>query len=270
MAESLQTISTQNRLDTTNLMKAMAVFRRYYKTAPSLMVNKTALAVIYDAQRNTPFVSLGKISSDMQVSVVKMVPTRGVRKGATQIVMNEDVTVAMKIVMARMSLKSKYSMETGNRWPLEKIKVSGMSPQARARWFFHLVEERAEKMVRARRSSPHFLEASWTPIIMKLKTVVKSAISTKVLNSGSKVLLTGNVDLAKPGSSMAVCKIENTLGLGNKNTTLKKKYNDAAHRILEPILQRSMDKEAMSKLKKAFDDGFLDVRTLTKEFGLKF
>jgi hypothetical protein len=270
MASSISNIPTLNRLDTTNLNKAMAIFRRFGRSAPSLMVNRTAMFVVYETQKNTPFVELGRISSDMQVSVVPVVPTRGVKKGTTQVVMNEKVTMAMKIVLARMHPNSKYNQMTGNRWLIDKPQVGGSNAGARYWSFWNFVEQAAERMVRARRSSTHFLKSSWTPILMKLKIATKSKISIEKFDTNKKVLMTGEVELAQPGTFHPVCKISNTLGMNWPNAILGKKYNDAAHRILEPIMQRAIDKEAVTKLQKAFREGWIDQANLVRQFGLKF
>jgi len=270
MASSISNIPTLNRLDTTNLNKALAVFRKFSRSAPSIMVNRTAMFVVIETQKNTPFVELGRISSDMQVSVVPVVPTRGVKKGTTQVVMNEKVTMAMKIVLARMHPNSKYSRMTGNRWPIAKPQIGGTNAGARYWSFWNFVEQAAERMVRARRSSTHFLKASWTPILMKLKTAVGSSVSMATLGINRKVLMTGEVELAKSGTSQPVCKISNTLGMNGPNAILGEKYNAAAHRILEPIMQRAIDKEAVTKLQKAFSEGWIDQAHLIRQFGLKF
>ena len=126
-------------------------------------------------------VSQSTIDSDMQVTVTPIVSAGS--KGQTNITSNVEKTRAMMIVVARMHPNSKYSMETGNRWPVA-IPMSGLgvsrgsgfgpfmpSPLDRMAAklnFWNFVEQVAERMVKARHSSTGFLKKSWIDLKVAL------------------------------------------------------------------------------------------------------
>ena len=270
-------------VDTSNLTKSMRLFAQFGKTAPALMVNRTALNVIVAAKNATPFVKMGTIDSDLNVMTGAGLTRRGrvskdrKRQHEEVIFMNRTPTLndvsaqntAQRIVLARMHPSSEYSRITGNRWPIT-MPEGGFSRGGGGRdsssLFWKFVKNAAERMVKARHSSTHFLKASWIPIIMKLKAATPGTVgSLEVGAMTGKVLRTGEVVPAMPGTNLAVCKVYNTLGMENSNKTLGEKYNKAAHDILDPILQTAINNEYESKMQKAFSLGWVEQkRTMTQ------
>jgi hypothetical protein len=109
------------RVDTTNLMRAQTILLRHSKRSPARCINSTAYFVIKDvveADGGFPVVSQSTIDSDMQVTVTPIVSAGS--KGKNNITFDIERTQAEMIVVSRMSPNSKYSKETGNRWPVAK------------------------------------------------------------------------------------------------------------------------------------------------------
>ena len=247
------------RVDTTNLMKAQKILMRHSNTAPARSINKTALFTIRKAQDLTWVVSQGTINTDLEVKVTPRLAIAGKRKGkplksgAVDIEV-PDWSVGMMIVMARMNPNSKYSLLTGNRWPVNRIRIRDFAkaygPENALRMFFDTIAPIAERMVRARHSSTGFLKHSWAAIIMKLLKVTNDGKGAPDWGAHA-VLMSGDVEPAKPGYPMAVCVVSNTLGMKNDNVVLGEKYNKAAHDFLEPILQVAINQEFWGKLEYA-------------------
>lgn len=242
------------KIDSGRLNMAMGIFARYATTEPAKMLNRTGLFVAYDAQANTPVTTMGRIDNDMGAATTPIVPTRGVRKGSTNLTIESHTSAAMLISIARMNPKSDFSKLTGNRWAIAFPKTSGKQA------FMNAVEVIAERMVRARHSSTGFLKHSWAAIISKLNAVVPrgSAIGAMNKENSKGMTLSGEVSPAIPGSTTAVCVIRNTIGMNAVTKEMGEKHNEAAHRILAPVLQASIDKEFASKMEKAARKGWLE------------
>lgn len=266
------------RLDTSNLWKAQTIFLRYGNTVPAYAVNRTALFCIRASQKDTPAVTPGRVNSDMNVSTSPMVTKRGTlskAKGKQHSVITfqnrtpdeDDVSVmntAQRIVLARMHPTSRYSLETGNRWPVPMPDVG----RGRQRGtdaiplFWKYVADVAERMVKARRSSVSFLKASWTTIIYQLLPNVpagyRGGFGGVDASQFSKDLLTGEVTPARPNQPQPFCTVSNTIGMKGVTPELAEKYNEAGHRILGPILQTAINREYDSKMAEAARRGWLD------------
>ena len=257
-------INTTCRIDTTNLMAAQKILLRHSKRSPARCVNSTAYFVIKDvveANGGFPVVSQGTIDSDMQVTVTPIVSAGS--NGQSNITGNVEKTRAMMIVVARMHPNSKYSMETGNRWPvampLTGLGVSrggGMGPfvpssldrMAARLNFWNYVEQVAERMVKARHSSTGFLKKSW----IDMKVALAPFAFGNEQSSSVATTDYSEVKPAKEGYAMVTCIVSNTLGVGLKTThELSEKYNEANHRIAEPRIQDAINREFDKKVKLA-------------------
>ena len=228
---------------------------------PAKSVNKTVLHVIRKAQELSPVVRQGRIDTDMQVTVTPILSLKGKRKGLPLKDGSKNIEVlshsrAAMIVVSRMHPNSKYSKLTGNRWPVAMPDFHGRRDGGAAFWGY--VKETAERMVRARHSSTGFLKHSWAAIIQKLLPLVKDGGGKGEISNQKSVLLSGNVFPAVGGSSVAVCRVENTIGLLNKNSVLGNKYNQAAVVKLGPVLQDAINIEAQGKMEYAVKQGWME------------
>ena len=251
-------------VDTTNLMRAQVILMRHSKRSPARCVNSTAYFVIsdvIDGGGGFPVVSQSTIDTDMEVTATPILSTRGPNKGmprkdgATELEI-PDLSAAMLIVIARMNPQSKYSLETGNRWPVATpggwhAMINGFAKaygsQNAMAMAMDAIRPIAERMVRARHSSTGFIKKSWIDLKMALLPFAlgKSDFSMPETDYGE-------VSPAKEGSTQAVCVVSNTLGVGLKTTLeLSEKYNKANHRIAEPRLQAAINREFVAKMKVA-------------------
>ncbi len=277
------------RLDTSNLWKAQTIFLRYSNTVPAWSVNKTALFCIRAAQRDTPAVTPGRVNTDMNVSTSPMVTKKGLlsrdKSKQNSVVTfhnrlpdEDDVSAmntAQRIVLARMHPTSKYSLETGNRWPVP-IPEFGKGTQEQRNdataLFWKYVADVATRMVKARRSSVAFLNASWTAIIYQLLPNVPPGYRGGFgmeTNQFSKDLLTGEVTPARTNQPTPFCIVSNTIGMKGVTPELAEKYNNAGHRILGPILQMAINREYDGKMAEAARRGWLDEQGKLIQLGFK-
>jgi hypothetical protein len=246
-------------------MKAQMILMRHSKRSPARCINSTAYHVIKDVVESNggfPVVSQGTIDSDMQVTSTPKVSTRGPRKGQALAsgaadVEVPDMSVAMKIVIARMNPASKYSLSTGNRWPVATqggwhAMIRGFAKAYGSQNAFAMamdvIRPIAERMVKARHSSTGFLKKSWIDLkVSILPFAMGNSVSSAMIATDYS-----EVTPAKEGNPMAVCTVSNTLGVGNRTTReLSEKYNEANHRIAEPRIQAAINREFDKKVKMA-------------------
>ncbi len=250
-------------------MMAQRIFKNYGEKVPAEALNKTVLFVVRRAQKLTPAVSQSTIDSDLLVKVTSKLAVRGKNKGkplkdgSTDLEM-PDMNKAMLIVMARMNPNSPYSLMTGNRWPLPAMRPSDFGrayghENAMRMFIDNVLKPMAERMVRARHSSTHFLQASWTAIIRQLLPYVPTNYRGG-FDAGifPKTLLTGEAVPAKAGGPIFFCKISDTLGMNPANEVLGNKYNEALHRKAGAALQEAINLEAVQKLELAAKQGWID------------
>ena len=243
-------------------MRAQMILLRHSNRSPARCINSTAYHVIkdvVDADGGFPVVSQSTIDSDMEVTSTPILSTRGPRKGlplksGSSNIEVPDMSDAMKIVIARMNPQSKYSLSTGNRWPVATqggwhAMIRGFARAYGAENAFAMalaaIRPIAERMVKARHSSTGFLKHSWIDLKVSLLPFAlgKSVSPAQVITDYSEV------DPAKEGNPLAVCKVSNTLGVGNKTTKeLSEKYNQANHDIAEPRLRNAINREFDSKM----------------------
>lgn len=248
--------------DTSNLMRAQLILIRHSKRSPARCVNSTAYHVIKDvveADGGFPVVAQSTIDADMEVTSTPKISTRGPRKGlpvkgAAPEIEVPDMSMAMKIVIARMNPRSKYSLSTGNRWPVATqggwhAMIRGFARAYGSENAFAMaldaIRPIAERMVKARHSSTGFLKKSW----VDLKVSILPFALGRGVSSAAVLTDYSEVDPAKEGYPMAVCKVSNTLGTGNKTTKeLSESYNEANHRIAEPRIRNAINREFDRKM----------------------
>lgn len=261
-------MQTTCKVDTSNLMRAQMVLLRHSKRSPARCINSTAYHVIKDVVESDggfPVVSQSTIDSDMEVTTTPKLATKGPRKGlpiksGASDVEVPDMSAAMKIVIARMNPQSKYSLSTGNRWPVSSpggwhafIKQFSMPKDYRhgipngSAFALALgaIRPIAERMVKARHSSTGFLKQAW----IDLKVSILPFALGKTVSSAAVVTDYSEVDPAKEGYPLSVCKVSSTLGVGARTTKeLSEKYNRANHEIAEPRIRNAINREFDSKM----------------------
>jgi hypothetical protein len=256
------------QLDMRNLANAHKILMRHTSKSPGRCINSTAYHVIKDVVEyggGFPVVAQSTIDADMEVTVTPKLVTTGPRagkplkSGATDIEV-PDFSAAMLIVIARMNPLSKYSLSTGNRWPVPtpggkgaKAMIQGFAKaygsQNAMAMFFDAIRDTAERMVRARHSSTGFLKHSWTELkgLLAPYATGKAGIRASVTDADF-----AEIGPAKEGN-LAVCTVSNTLGVnpGASRTAkeLAEKYNAANHRIGVTRLRDAINREFESKMR---------------------
>lgn len=254
-------------IDTSNLMKAQALFQRHSKRDPAESLNKTVLFIARDAQRRTPFVTIGRIDAQLNVQTTRRISTRTGKpvspktKNANLVNVTEG-GAATKITLARLHMFSRYNKMTDFRYwlPLESF-----SPGQGQSGFWKKIDMVATRMVKARHSSTHFFQASWGAIIRLLAAHVPGA-STKAIRSASNEL--GSVLPAKTGTTTPTVVIENLIGNAKRYPTINMRRNLAAQRILVPVLRSAIEAEFWSKLYEAEKRGWIRDKAAFKAFGI--
>ena len=251
-------------IDASNLMRANTILLRHSRQSPARCINRTAYFVIKDVVETDggfPVVAQSTIDSDMQVTVTPIVSAGS--KGKNNITEDVEKTRAMMIVIARMHPNSKYSLATGNRWPVA-IPMSGLgvsrgagigpfqpSPLDRMAAklnFWNYVKDVAARMVASRHSSTGFLKKSW----IDLKVTILPFAKGENPFGGGMITQYADISPAKEGSTLAVCRVSNTLGVSYETTAeLSEKYNAANHRIATPRIQNAINREFDKKVKLA-------------------
>jgi hypothetical protein len=110
------------------------------------------------------FVTVGTIDRELEVEMIPRIGKRGKPlKGKKDVAVQSGVRVPLGvlIVMARGNPFSKYSQETGDRWPLT-LPSGGPGYKERLAAF---VQASLQRMTMTRHSSTHFLLTGWTPSI---------------------------------------------------------------------------------------------------------
>lgn len=250
-------------IDTSGLRAAVPKIVAFGRRTMEEQCITSAAFICLDAQANTPAVEIGRIDQELEVNV-----TGYTKKGRLSKAKNpherrvtlkdtgKEVPLAVLIVMARTDPDSKYSLSTGNRWPLDADSLPKGPGSSLARKF--KIMEWIQKMTMARHSSTHFLQHGWAPAIGRLlrhpayyagRSKFKLAEQTKInpINTMSHDDL-GMAMVVTSGDSTMVTS-ENAVGAGT-NAVLSAKHRNALIEYgLEP-LKNAIDKETTIMLNK--------------------
>jgi hypothetical protein len=244
------------RIDTSNLLKAQAIMQKYSRQTPAESLNRTALFVLREVQKITPFVSPATIETELRVTTASVEMSTG-KLAARKDRANRSRTLAEKIVLARMWSASNYSVRTGNYWPIDRPAGRGSGPTSNKHFklstggraaFNQFLADRAQRMISARKSSSKFFVASWGVLIRKILPFVPTNYRGGAASPPKAALDDmGEVTPAAAGGLTATCTVENKLGTVGRNSVLYTKHNEAFIRICAPILQGVVDREAEQK-----------------------
>lgn len=162
---------TFGKIDASSLNKAVAMGLQVTRQEPRALVLNSAKAIVYRALELTPYVEISTIDSEMGIISEPVLSTRGNRKGLPLKSGRKKITVpadsmAVSIVLARLNPTSKYNLRTRQRWALDK---ASFSPGGGESGFWSAVKATAQRMVLAKHSSTHFLQAGWATAYRRLK-----------------------------------------------------------------------------------------------------
>lgn len=233
-------------VDVSSIQKAVALGIRSTTQKMEKLLLNTAFYTAVKAQQYTPFTSLSTIDQEMEVTVTPIVSAGN--NGKTNITSNKKtpfgLTMAQKIVLARMNPNSAYNIATSGRWKIPYQNLRGIGG-------FYKLEEMAERMIRARHSSTHFLQAGWKSVIQKIKDTGArfsgssvDALDESTMNTLSVERL-GDMTRKGIGTSEQSITIANLIGTeASDYPNLAQEHNDALLSHGTPALQRAVDEQA--------------------------
>lgn len=221
----------------------------------------SAALICLDAQELTPAVDLATIDSDMEVIAYPEIlkngkASRDKKKQRAELAFAVDKSVAEMIVVARMHPGSRYSMLTGNRWPVAMPQTKGTAD------FWGAVQDIAERMVRSRASSTHYLQHGWSPAINQLlrdpayyagksRVQLRAQSNVAPLNTVSPDAL-GGATVQVYGDACFVTA-ENRVGSSGPSEVLNEKHQAALIEYGMPPTQAAIDREAVMMSEKVQD-----------------
>jgi hypothetical protein len=248
-------------LNTRNLEMAMLVLRKYSRTAPGEALPRTVAFIVKDAKEHTPFTEMGRIDTELQVDTTPVISSRTgkpLKSGRKSYSVTEG-GLATKIVLARMRPYSNYNVLTDRKYALDQ---ANFSPGAGEAGFWAQVEAVAQRMVASRHSSTHFFQVSWNAVLASLVPFVpdkyRGAVATWSGKGRKVVGDLGAATMGGIGTTFATCVIENRVGMDDEFPTISAIRNMEAHRILEPVLQDSIDSEFQSAMSEIGRRGLLE------------
>lgn len=212
----------------------------------------SAALICLDAQELTPATDLATIDADMEVIAFPEIlksgrPSTNKRKQRFELAFAANRSLAEMIVVSRMHPGSKYSMETGNRWPVPVPQTKGTDA------FWVEVQDIAERMVRRRYSSTHYLQHGWSPAINQLlrdpgyfagrsKVQQRAQSQVAALNTMPPDALGGAIVAETEDSCSVTC--ENRVGQGGRSEVLNQTHQAALIEKGLPPAQAAIDAEA--------------------------
>jgi len=155
-------------------------------------------------------------------------------------------TEAMMIAVQRTNPNSKFSVMTGNRWPLMK---PGFPRGSIQNWRYFA--NAADRMTAARHSSGHFIQSGFkgpieqciTSALFKNRYRARTALApANPLNTLDPSEL-GRLDMASPESANFQVTAENNIGENGGNAVLDAKHAEARDAYASGPLQGAIDKE---------------------------
>lgn len=249
---------TITSIDTSNLRRAMAISEQYSQRTPQAMVSTAGFFIARKVSRDTHRASLTDIDSKLGVEAgPQILSQRGKRKGMPLksgkriLVSSGDqskFTVAEMIVMARLSAKSKYNVETNQRWAIDR---ATFSPGGGVLGFLLAVHARSLTMASRRHSSISFLASSALPIIRTLEALVapeyrrgsgQTDAGTVDHNTGVYKKPLGAATVTSNGNNASM-EGDFNVGVGY-NSLIGEQGNKAMWEYLAPVLQVAVDTEA--------------------------
>jgi hypothetical protein len=256
MAEAVMTMT----VDVSTLQGAIPRITAFGSRTIQEQCVTSVVFIALRAQKLTPAATVGRIDSDLEVEVSPVLSTRGKRKGlplksgkkTVQAKPGVRVPVGVLIIMARTNPNSRYSRETGNRWPILGMPSGPGSGRARQ----HFIAAHLQRMTMGRHSSTHFLQTGWTPAIRaglssefyrynsafgsrrdarltpnSMNRITPDQLGTMIIElTGDSVVVTATNDVGEP--------------VGKSNTTLAEKHRQALIEYGTPALQQAVSEEA--------------------------
>ena len=260
------------QLDTKPLDSAIDLAKTWSGSTAQFLVLRTAQRIVSKARRYTPFVAVGTIDAELDVAYApgktptgklskqaknaRFLPGMATTKGSKwtqwrEETFGEKMPLAYMIQLARMKPGSNYNQLTNNRWRLPGFQMlKGLDAISR----ITVLQGLAERMIKARHSSTHFLMSGWVSAAKKLynlRGAYKSA-GGPPLDSDLDAGFSGKAVSAKPNmsavkfaasSDTAEITVGNLIGMvdARVNGSNAANYNRALMQHGGPALQRAIN-----------------------------
>jgi len=235
-------------IDASSLNQAIAMALDVSTQEPRNLVINTGRGIALGAKTLTPYVEQETIDTELGVISTPVLASRGPRKGLPLKSGKKNIEVpeqslAIKIVLARLHPGSNYNQLTRQRWALDR---ATFSPGMGNAGFWAKVQLVAQRMVSARHSSTHFLQAGWKGVYRRLTEfryvrglveenfIDVDVTASTVFDDMGSATLTGN------GASVSL-EIANRIGMKGVNAET---YNEALHQYGGPALQQAVNDRA--------------------------
>lgn len=254
-------------------MSAHQLLRQYSKSNPSESLAKAVAFVIKDAKDNTPFVTLERIDTELSVvsspAVLKSGKLSRDKTRQREEVDLDSQSVAARIVLSRLHPDSNYNRLTDMKYAIDRM---SFSPGLGISGFWSRVIATATRMVKSRHSSTHFFKVSWNAVLCKMIGLVpqnyRGAVTMWAGGGRPVIAELGNATMTGVGSPQVFLRIDNNMGTDEEYPTIAARRNEAAHRILGPVLQRAIDRNYEKQMQIAAERGLLDRAPQLKALGV--
>lgn len=250
----MATVNMTAALDTSVLRQAIPEIVAFGRRTMVEQCVTSAAIIVLNAQKDTPFVAVSTIDSELDVEVTAVTklgkPSRAKKPKyhKVSVAQGARVPLAVLIVMARTNLGSEYSKKTGNRWPLSLSDLptgKGSGPARQA-----IIAQWISRMTLSRHSSTHFLQHGWAAPARALlsnpnfKGWASRGLRQTNKNSANRLdnsaMGSAIIDLA---GDACVVMAENAVG-EQSNEVLDAKRRQALIEHGSAPLQRAIDAEA--------------------------
>ena len=227
-------------VDVSSIQNAVALAIRSTGGRIDKLLGYTALYTAVRAIKYTPYVDLQTI--DQEIDEVVATPTRGSKKKGG--LAGLPWTRGMMIALARTDPNSAYSIATDRRWPL----LYPFGHNSLERWRFFA--DAAERMIKARHSSTHFLQSGWAAVAGHLREIGFRSGPGMIEDSGMETIsksnnaILGAASRGGEGTDVQWVTIENLVGDDKKYPNLSAERNAALHDLSGPALQTALDEQA--------------------------
>jgi hypothetical protein len=248
------------KIDSSGLTKAVAIARQFNRRAPQQAAGSAAYFVAIQTSRETQRASLAAM--DSQLGVTTQVRYTAKRTGkplkhpkkTNSLIASApgQVSVAEKIILARLWPSSKFNTLTRQRWAIGR---ASFSPGAGIAGFWAKVHAVALKMVGKRHSSVAFLASSLVPVIKQLSAFVDAKYrrgAGSIDSEAASAARRGHGAEPLGGASMqttptsAVAKGEMLIGL--VSNPLSDRRNEAMFKYVGPALQKNINAETVNQM----------------------
>jgi hypothetical protein len=241
-------------VDTSNLTSALGLAQEYSNRTPEVAVATAGFFVARATVLDTHRATISGIDVPLGVVSAVAISQRGARKGlplkrgrlkTTFPRLRTGLTVADKIILARMYPGSDVNVEENNRWASSKsIYGTGAS-------FLANVRAAARKMVAGRHSSIAFLASTARAIVKQLEPFVSPRYRRNAPPDDQQVAAAQSSAITPKGEAsvsssgmQASMKGDLLIGVNGSPPNLNEPHNSAMLKYLPGPLQRSLDTEA--------------------------